>query len=92
MGPEKQYSLQVLRAIPTVPPNGRGCDHGARHKWGDAVHNSKDRLMRGLGGTIALQDLTYWDNRVRPSWEHEEDSNKHGNHVVGYYYYYYYFY
>ena len=45
---------------------------------------AKHRLTRGLGGTIAVQYLTYWENLVRPPWEHEEDLHQYGIHVVGY--------
>ena len=47
---------------------------------------AKQWLTRGLliGGTIAVQYLTYWEHLVRPLWEHEEDLDQYGNHAVRY--------
>ena len=45
---------------------------------------TKHRLTRGLGGRIAVQYLTYWDELERPTWEHEEELKQYGNHAVKY--------
>ena len=45
---------------------------------------TKYRLTRGLGGKIAAQYLTYRDELERPTWEHEEELEQHGNHAVQY--------
>ena len=43
---------------------------------------SKHRPTRGLGGKIAVQYYTYWDELKRPTWEHEEDLTQYGNLVM----------
>ena len=45
---------------------------------------TKHRLTRGLGGIIAVQYYTYWDELERPTWEHEEECKQYGNCVVKY--------
>ena len=43
---------------------------------------SKRRLTRGLGGKIAVQYYTHWDELERPTREHKEDLSQCGNLVV----------
>ena len=43
---------------------------------------TKYRLTRGLGGKIAVQYYTCWDELERPTLEHEEELKQYGNCVV----------
>lgn len=45
---------------------------------------TKHRLTRGLGGKVAVQYYTYWEDLERPTWEHEEEIEQYGSLVSSY--------